>query len=238
MPLTKQKQLEPQIADIETQGALTQLRALMAQKEYAAGSRLPSERSLCETLGVTRNALRKALATLEAEGQIWRHVGRGTFVGPSNMAIADETKALASQTNPTNVMEARLSIEPELARLAALHATTDDIEHMMSCITRSENATEWRVYETWDNQLHRTIAEATHNALLIALFDTLNTVRRTVVWGRLRATKPYPPSDHHSHADHKAIVQAIQDRDMDAARNHMRAHLETVQRNLLDDSPV
>ena len=92
--------------------------------------------------------------------------------------------------------------------------------------------------ETWDNQLHRAIAEATHNALLIALFDTLNTVRRTVVWGRLRAAKPYPPSDHHSHADHEAIVQAIRDRDMDAARNNMRVHLETVQRNLLDDNPV
>ena len=145
MPL-KQKTSEPQMADVETYGALTQLRALLAQQDYIAGSRLPSERNLCEALGVTRNALRKALATLEAEGQIWRHVGRGTFVGPSNIAVADETKALASQTNPPNVMEARLSMEPELARLAALHATTDDIDQMMLCLTRSANASEWRVY--------------------------------------------------------------------------------------------
>ena len=61
--------------------ALTQLRAYLAQNDYPADGRLPPERKLCEELGVTRTSLRKALATLELEGQIWRHVGRGTFIG-------------------------------------------------------------------------------------------------------------------------------------------------------------
>lgn len=239
MPASKQASSLQQTVDAESHGALTQLRALLSQQDYVPGRRLPSERSLCETLGVTRNALRKALATLEAEGQIWRHVGRGTFVGPNHNAITDDSRLLASQTSPANVMEARLTIEPELARLAALHATIGDIEQMLLCTKRSQAASDWRVYETWDNQLHRAIAEATHNSLLIALFDTLNTVRRTVVWGRLRPrSRSCPGPDHHSHADHLAIVQAIQDRDMDAARINMRSHLETVHRKLLDDSSV
>lgn len=227
--------IETQPAEVEEYGALTQLRALLAQPEYHSGSRLPPERSLCETLGVTRAALRKALAHLEAEGQIWRHVGRGTFVGPgaSGTVAVEGAKAIAAKTSPADIMEARLALEPELARLAALHATANDFEQMALCIERSKAATEWRVYETWDNRLHKTIAEATHNALLMALADTLTTVRRTVVWGRLRVAKPCPEPDHHSYAEHDALVQAIRDRDMNLAAHCMRTHLQSVRRNLL-----
>ena len=222
-----------EITQLEEYGALTQLRAMLAQQEFPPGSRLPAERSLCKTLGVSRSALRKALATLEAEGQIWRHVGQGTFIGSRAAANSAEIGFIAGQTNPAQVMEARLAIEPELARLAALHATANDLAELELCLTRSRAAENWRVYETWDNRLHRTVAEATHNPVLIALFDTLNTVRRTVVWGRLRPNPTKPASDHHSFAEHEALVQAIRERDMAQAAKAMRAHLESVRRHLL-----
>jgi DNA-binding GntR family transcriptional regulator len=69
------------IEENDAQSALTQLRAYLAQQQRPVNSRLPTERELCRALGVTRTAVRKALATLEAEGQLWRHVGKGTFVG-------------------------------------------------------------------------------------------------------------------------------------------------------------
>ena len=61
--------------------ALTGLRQYLTEQEFSLNSRLPAERDLSTALGVSRTDLRKALAVLEAEGQIWRHVGRGTFVG-------------------------------------------------------------------------------------------------------------------------------------------------------------
>ena len=67
------------MAEHQEQRALSRMRAMIEDGDYPLNSRLPPERSLCETMGVTRAALRKALATLEAEGQIWRHVGKGTF---------------------------------------------------------------------------------------------------------------------------------------------------------------
>lgn len=221
-------------SDAEEHGALTQLRALLAQRDSNIGERLPPERTLCDMLGVTRNGLRKALATLENEGQIWRHVGRGTFIGPRMHTGADETKRIAGQTSPADVMEARLAIEPQLARLAALHATGNDLKQMQMCIDNCKAATDWRVYETWDNRFHRAIAEATRNVLLLSLFDTLNTVRRTVVWGRLRAGRPYPGLTHHSHQEHDAVMHAIQERDIDVAEECIRAHLEHVRKNLLN----
>ncbi|MGQ9370085.1 FadR/GntR family transcriptional regulator [Azospirillum sp. A39] len=213
--------------------ALVQLRAYLAAVEPPFDSRLPPERALCERLGVPRPALRKALAVLEQEGQIWRHVGKGTFVGSRPLDSHADVAAIARRTNPAEVMRTRLLLEPEVAAQAAIVASPAHVAEMRTCLARSRGAASWRQYETWDNRFHRAIAEATQNGLLLALLDTLNAVRRAVTWGRLRADRDRPPPDHHSFGEHEAIVAAIADRDADHARTLMRAHLEQVGRNLL-----
>ncbi|MDH5557125.1 MAG: GntR family transcriptional regulator, partial [Alphaproteobacteria bacterium] len=87
--------------------------------DYPLNSRLPPERDLCEKFGVKRAVLRKSLAKLEADGHIWRHVGKGTFVGSPTSNLLDDISSIANRTNPSEVMQARLTVEPELARLAA-----------------------------------------------------------------------------------------------------------------------
>ncbi len=164
------------------QATLVQLRAWLMRHDFAPGTRLPPERDLSEILGVSRGELRKALATLEAEGQVWRHVGKGTFIGSRRVEVMSLSE-IDRVTNPAEVMRARLLIEPMLAREAALNATQDHIEAMAACILRTRSAQTWRQYETADNEFHRLIAQATGNRLLLALFDALNAVRRAVVWG-------------------------------------------------------
>src|SRR3546814_4814859 len=90
---------------------------------------------------------------------------------------------------------ARLLIEPQIAREAALNATAGDIAELKQSMFASRHAQTWRQYENSDNRLHRTVAEAAHNTVLLALFDTLNAVRRAVVWGRLRDKIDRPPPD-------------------------------------------
>ena len=221
------------IHKIEEEGTLTQLRAYLAQVELMEDARLPPERQLCQALGISRAELRKALAQLEAEGQLWRHVGKGTFVGSRPIDTFADLSAITKRTNPAEVMRTRLLIEPVVARLAALSATSEQIAEMRQCLRKSRAATSWRQYENWDNRLHRVIAESTQNTLLLALLDTLNAVRRAVAWGRLRHNKVKPDPDHHSFVEHDALVDAIEDRDMDRAAKCMRRHLETVERNLL-----
>lgn len=218
----------------EGQGALTQIRAYLAQQDLAANTRLPPERELCEILGVSRGELRKALAILEQDGEVWRHVGKGTFIGARPVEEISGVAAIAHQTNPREVMQARLAIEPQIAGEAALNATAEDIAEMRLCLKGSEAAQTWRHYENWDNRLHRTVAEATHNTVLLALFDTLNAVRRAVVWGRLRVDFDRPPGDHHSFTEHRALVESIADRDFRAAATAMRLHLISVQTHLLE----
>ncbi len=213
--------------------ALVQLRAWLVRHDLPPNARLPAERELADALGVTRGALRKALATLEREGQLWRHVGKGTFVGSRDLDVVN-LGDIERQTNPAEVMRTRLLIEPVLAREAALNATSADVEAMRRCLVRTREAATWRQYEAADNALHRLIAEASGNRLLLGLFDVLNSVRRAVVWGRLRNDSGRPPADHHSFAEHQAIVEAIAERDLDAAGRRMQGHLRSVESRLIE----
>jgi DNA-binding FadR family transcriptional regulator len=217
-----------------SEGALVQLRAYIAQGEFALNDRLPPERELCEGLGLARSELRKALAVLESEGAIWRHVGRGTFVGSGHGHIADfqSIASIAKRTTPQEVMHARLVLEPQLAREAALHATAEHMEQLHENCARARQATSWRQYETLDNQFHSLITEATQNTPLIAMYDQLNALRRTIVWGRLRRRHEQPPEDHHSFDEHEAILDAIEQRDTDAALTNMKIHLKSVSSSL------
>jgi DNA-binding FadR family transcriptional regulator len=223
--------------DDRDEATLVQLRAWLTRQDLAPGTRLPPERALCELLGVSRSHLRKALARLESEGQLWRHVGKGTFVGTRRievMSLADIDRA----TNPAEVMRTRILIESMIAREAALHATSLHIEALRRCVERTRAAASWRQYETADNELHRVIAEAAGNRLLLALFDALNAVRRAVAWGMLRAGNDRPPPDHHSFDEHDRIVAAIASRDLDGAARAMRLHLRAVERSLVEPRPA
>ncbi len=215
-------------------GALTQLRAYLARQRLPANTKLPAEREFGDMLGVSRGDLRKALAILEREGEVWRHVGKGTFVGSKPTEELFSVAAIAEQTSPDEVMRTRILLEPVIAREAALNATPDDIHEMRKCLTASRRARSWRHYENWDNSLHTAIAQAARNKLLLALFNAMNTVRRAVVWGQLRPAIVKPLSSHHSFAEHETIVAAIEERDLETAESAMARHLISVQKHILE----
>src|SRR3546814_11106019 len=102
----------------------------------------------------------------------------------------------------------------------------------------SRHAQTWRQYENSDNRLHRTVAEAAHNTVLLALFDTLNAVRRAVVWGRLRDQIDRPPPDHHSFKEHELLVRAIAVSDMDGPGQATFRHPHKLQATLVSARPA
>lgn len=209
------------------EGALVQLRAFIAQSDFVQNDRLPPERILCDELGISRSELRKAFAVLETEGFIWRHVGRGTFIGNGHGHGTDSQSIahIAKRTTPQEVMKARLVLEPQLAKEAALHATSEHMEQLReNCLKVRQSAT-WRQYETLDNEFHSLVAEATQNTPLIAMYDQLNALRRAIVWGRLHRRHAHPPIDHHSFDGHEAVLSAIEHRDANAALLAMKEHV-------------
>jgi len=211
------------------------IRDLVVDQKYLHNQRLPPERDLCTILGVTRSRLRTALSRLEDDGLIWRHVGRGTFVGARPVLNLEDVELLRDTESAEQILESRIAIEPALAGLAAIHALPVDIEAIKTCAARCRRADEWRGYEAWDNKLHDAVAIATHNKVLIYLFETLNVVRRSILWGQERATVG-PPPDHTSFTEHDHIVAAVIARDAEAAQAAMRTHLISVRDRVLTKS--
>jgi GntR family uxuAB operon transcriptional repressor len=210
------------------------LRVFIADGGFDHNERLPPERDLSRTLSVSRGQLRKALSELENDGLIWRHVGRGTFVGSRSVLNLDDVDYMRNLARPIKVIEARMAIEPELARLSATYSSKSDLDEIEKCHLRCRGARDWRTYEAWDNNFHLAIAKATHNKILFHLFETLNVVRRSIVWGQLRSSKA-PPSTHASFSEHHAIMAAITLRDPAGAAERMRDHLKSVQSRVLHD---
>ena len=222
---------------VEADDVVAKLRSYIEEGGYKPGDRLESERELIVRLDVTRARLRKALDTLEHEGAIWRHVGKGTFIaspgvtsGPGNLAI------LSQQVTPVQLMRARLSLEPAIAREAALHASEEAVRQLKESRDRAMNAPTWDEYEAQDDNFHRKLAEATDNVLLLSLFDHLNGVRRAVAWNTVRRSSARPARTHSSFAEHDAIVAAIEARDTTAAHAAMRTHLGSVAARLFGEA--
>jgi DNA-binding FadR family transcriptional regulator len=197
-------------------------------------SRLPPERVLSAELGITRTSLRKALYLLESDNKIWRHVGKGTFVG-AKPSPEDQTDIgrVTNATNPAEIMEARMVIEPKLAAISALRATKNDLENIQQCLIRAKSAADFSSFEHCDGVLHAAIAEASHNLLLISLFNTVNRLREDRIWGRLKEAAMNRKRQRAYNQQHQAIARAIQNRDAAEAERIMREHLEIIQKNLL-----
>ncbi len=214
--------------------AVSALEALIDTGGYKPGDRLPAERELIQNMGISRNMLRKALEVLEFRGVIWRHVGKGTFIAAGNDNALNVTD-LSKRTSPVHMMRARLSLEPALAREAAINASDEAVRRLEQARKSAEAAMSWDAYEKQDDVFHRSVAEATDNVLLLALFDQLNQVRRAVAWNNVVRSTERPPADHSSFKEHQAIAGAVAARDPAKAHAAMRTHLGSVSARLFGE---
>ncbi|MDP3339281.1 FadR/GntR family transcriptional regulator [Frigidibacter sp.] len=179
---------------------------------------LPAERALADRLNIKRHLLRRALLALRDRGALPTPLPRPRRPQPTTGGAG----GIARDTNPVEVMELRLMVEPPLARLAAVRATPNQIAQMRALI-------EGGVRQGGSAaDLHRMIAAASGNALARVIHDMIRTidheVRESVHAANLR-----PANDAD---EHRAIVEAIAGRDPEAAEAAMRVHLTSIHRVL------
>jgi len=218
------------------QNSLDSLKTYISAGNYAPGDRLPAERELIGALGMTRNTLRRAMDTLEQEGLIWRHVGKGTFLSSDNREKKPEWPGeISRQLTPVKMMRARLSIEPAIAREAAINASSEAIGRITRAIDGTEKAPDWAAYEAFDDEFHHAVAAATDNMLLMALFDQLNQVQRAVAWGNVVRETERPPRSHTSFSEHRLVADAIEARNPGGAHDAMRRHIGSVSARLFGE---
>lgn len=214
--------------------ALVRLREMISSGEFGSEGRLPTERALTDSLGVSRRAVRRALEVLESEGLIWRRQGAGTFVGERPDDWSGHVEALVAGTDLMEIMEVRLRIEPQLAQLAAMRAKPSEVERMRSLAEKTGQSTDADSKELWDGSLHRQIAQSAGNKLFLSIFDVINRIRQDDAWQSIRErARRTGTNGRTSYEQHMAIVDAIAARDPGRAGEAMRTHLLMHQERLI-----
>jgi DNA-binding FadR family transcriptional regulator len=205
----------------------------IASGAWGPGHKLPTDRELAERFGVARNTVRRTLEQLEREHLIVRHVGRGSFVAGTSGGTAHAQQDGHRDSSPSDVMELRLLIEPQMADLIVLRATARDIETLEECIHKSEAARSYHEYEKWDEALHRALARCTKNNGVVAVMESINAHRNQPAWINLKKQTLTRGVRRTYEKQHRAIVEAVKRRDRKLTQEAIRQHLLEVKRNLL-----
>lgn len=201
-------------------------RRLMAviAADLPADGRLPTERALAERFGTSRRLVRQALDEMEVEGLVWRKQGSGTYAGQPEDPTGDLAARIAGETDPIQVMEARLCIEPELAALCAARMTDAEIARLRT-LARRQIAADAQTIELWDGALHRLIAQCARNRPLLTAFALLDRIRSNPDWVQVRAKARARTDLAVPHSEHEVLIDAIAARNPQAARQAMHDHL-------------
>jgi len=214
----------------EVTPAIDRLRSYITGTGCKAGERLPAERLLAADLGMSRGTLRQALALAESTGEIWRHVGKGTFIGTSAPANGDELASqLARLSSPIEVIEVRALIEPRLAALAALRGTPQGFSALTTIANKGLAAINPSTSARLGNEFHRAIALMAGNQLLLGLFDAVFKVRDLNTWGKLKPVTSSAKDLKQLWEHHAEIANAITNRDVREAEALMRQHIDQLQ---------
>lgn len=214
----------------------SRLVSLIAERQLRPGDRLPSERDLAATMGVSRPSLREALRALAMLRILEIRQGSGTYVTSLKPELLVEHLDFVFSLDDSTfaeLLEARRLLEPCLAAAAARHATEDDLAQLRACLERATSRVDdLDIFLDADLELHQIITAAAHNQIIARFMASLTRLgmasrRRTVALPGVRSR---------TLQDHQAIVEALHRRDSEAAANIMRLHLEYIQSSLRDSS--
>ena len=221
----------PASAEALREAILEKLRS----RQWRAGQRLPTERVLGEQYGLSRSTVRRVLGDFKRRRLITQTVGSGTYVAEQvHQALAEMASAGPLQaTSPSELMAARLVLEPAIVDVVVGNATAHDFQRMDACNAHAEAATTLEAFEHWDAQLHEAIADAAHNSFIAAVFRLMNEVRAQGEWGVLKRRSATSERRLEYQQEHRALVDALKQRDAEQARALCLAHLLHVRTNML-----
>ncbi len=198
--------------------------------DFGPGERLPSERELVETFGVSRVSVREAIRSLEAIGLVRVYQGRGAFVNDRRSGLG-EPMARWLDLHRDEVLEL-LGVRGALDEYASALAAENDDAAKIGAITTAHEAFKTAVtgeasaadLVSLDIDFHIAIAEASGNRLL---FDLLSDLHSYLAESRYLALVP-PGRPARSAAEHTGIVEAIVAGDAPGARLATSSHIAGV----------
>lgn len=204
---------------------LERLRAHVTEAGLSAGDRLPAERDLAASLGVSRASVKQAIVVLEVQGLVEARHGGGTYLVRDTLDVEPVEQLVERRKRLPEVLEAREALETKLAELAAERRTDAELEtirealdFMRDEIDGGDNGVEG------DRRFHAAVTAAAHSSLLA---EFMKTIAEQITESRTESLRQ-PGRPSRSLAQHTAIYEAIAAGDAKKAAAAMRKHVRTV----------
>lgn len=227
-----QKRLADTIAD--------KLQTLIVEGSLKPGDRLPAERTLAESFGVSRPSLREAIQKLQSRGLLKTRPGGGTTVESSlNPEFVDPLISFF-QEHPESrfdVLEVRHSLEGNAAWHAAIRATDEDKENIKACyekMIKLHDGNDPMEEAKADAEFHLSIVEASHNLVLLHMMRGLFTLLQNSISHNLDKLYTLPRVFEPLSNQHRALMKAVIAGDPEKARQAAQNHLAFVEDSLQD----
>ncbi len=226
-----------QVADVVAE----RIERLIVDGVLKVGQALPSERRLCEKLGISRSALREGLRVLRGRGIIETSQGRGSFVAElfGNHDASPLMHLFNSQPRTLyDLLEVRALLESESARLAALRGTDADFvllrrryEEMLAAHA-SEQGADPREHARLDHAFHLAICEASHNPVLVHTLQSLTDLMLSTVFASVNNLYHRPTQKRQIDRQHSRLYHAVIERLPEQAQRAARDHIHGIRDNL------
>jgi GntR family transcriptional repressor for pyruvate dehydrogenase complex len=221
------------------QGRVSEVIARRIQKAIStgrlgSGEKLPAERDMAKRLEVSRVSVREAYRALAEMGLlvVKRGAEGGAFI--SDIDHQPMTRSLSlmlrlGRTSHEEITEARVLLEPPIARLAALRADAEDMARLEDLLRKQEEALEGDGNpRKYDLQFHRLVAQCAKNLPLLIVMNALADLALEAI-STIDISREVK---RHVLDFHRSIVEAIKRRDGEAAYTMMLRHVRDVQSRL------
>ena len=205
-----------------------QIRDAILDGTFKPGDKLPSEKELCQMFNVSRVPVREALCALELNGLVDSNQGQGVYVKSVNSVTNDWIQ----ETDPQDIIQARLLLEPEIARCAALNITGVEKERMRAIVETFRREAENGVYSAQtDRDFHMSIARASGNHMFFVISDMVWKAMEQRMWSLILSRTVTAEENRKQHfEEHMQIAEAILSGDADLAFRCMKANMSELER--------
>ncbi len=217
-----------------------QIEKLILRGILRPGERLPAERELAERLGVSRPSLREAIAELQEKGLLTTRAGAGIYVADVlGNAFSDALIGLFSEHDEAlfDYIAFRRDLESLAAERAARLASDTDLKVVGEVFAKMEAAhakTNPEDEARLDAEFHMAIIEASHNVVMLHMLRSMFQLLREGVFYNRQMMFKQRTTRGALLDQHRAINDALQARDPEAARTAVVAHLDFVEAALAD----
>jgi len=210
---------------------IDQIKNEIKNGELKPGEKLPPERELAKLLGVSRTSIRESIQALAFSGYLNVIHGKGAFVNDSALKYDEISNLITniSDFSLSSLMEVRIMMEAEFARIAALRGNEDDIKKIKDCYEKMKNAESISSFVIEDLGFHMAIAEASHNELMNCLMRIFGELLHKETNRIVELSVGIKDSIVSVSYD---IVQAINNKESEKAKELMVEHLSIVESSI------